>query len=254
MLQDDSTDEFPRQRSQLYVPDFSLRVDDRCVYLKIDRDLWRNGVIKSNYERVNNHLSESIEYMPQPGAEDILSSLQDINAVTSSNTTSPHHQVLLRKFKDSTQQLQPTSLLEAPPVKTGRRSTISSAAVLNKAQEIAKSVGKISQTKLGQLESSIAEMKETNEVDEHSVLLLNSNPSMDAPLNTGCTAAEENEEMPFKRRSTLSLDINLKEIEAHKVGGGGGGGGGETGSASAVNHNKSMNKQYKSFSQKSLED
>jgi len=33
-----------------YIPDFSLRVDDRCVYMKIDRDLWKSGVIKSRLE------------------------------------------------------------------------------------------------------------------------------------------------------------------------------------------------------------
>ena len=43
-----------------YVPDFSLRVDERCVYLKIDRNLWRNGVIKSRLERNSNHKSLSI--------------------------------------------------------------------------------------------------------------------------------------------------------------------------------------------------
>lgn len=47
--------------SKQYIPDFSLRVDDRCVYLKVDRDLWRSGVIKSRYERLHNHVSETID-------------------------------------------------------------------------------------------------------------------------------------------------------------------------------------------------
>ena len=47
--------------SKQYIPDFSLRVDDRCVYLKVDRDLWRSGVIKSRYERLHNQVSETID-------------------------------------------------------------------------------------------------------------------------------------------------------------------------------------------------
>jgi hypothetical protein len=42
-----------------YIPDFSLRVDDRCVYMKIERDLWKNGLVKSRFEmnkqRENSH-------------------------------------------------------------------------------------------------------------------------------------------------------------------------------------------------------
>jgi hypothetical protein len=65
IIQEDSSNQSQLDStSLLYVPDFSLRVDDRCVYLKIDRGLWRNGVIKSNYERVNNHISDSIDYIP----------------------------------------------------------------------------------------------------------------------------------------------------------------------------------------------
>ena len=40
-------------RQNNYTPDFSLRVDDRCVYFKIDRDLWLNGVKKSRYQMEN---------------------------------------------------------------------------------------------------------------------------------------------------------------------------------------------------------
>ena len=44
-----------------YIPDFSLRVDDRCVYFKIDRDLWLNGVKKSKYEIENSEMSTNID-------------------------------------------------------------------------------------------------------------------------------------------------------------------------------------------------
>ena len=50
-----------QQRAHTYVPDFSLRVDDRCVYMKLDRELWLNGVIKSRLEKQNNRASEAIE-------------------------------------------------------------------------------------------------------------------------------------------------------------------------------------------------
>ena len=44
-----------------YTPDFSLRVDDRCVYFKIDRDLWLNGVKKSKYEIENSEMVNNID-------------------------------------------------------------------------------------------------------------------------------------------------------------------------------------------------
>ncbi len=50
--------------SKQYIPDFSLRVDEKCVYLKLDRELWRTGVIKSQYEIKNNELSDNIDYFP----------------------------------------------------------------------------------------------------------------------------------------------------------------------------------------------
>ena len=48
-------------RQYQYIPDFSLRVDDRCVYFKIDRDLWLNGVKKSKYEIENSEMSTNID-------------------------------------------------------------------------------------------------------------------------------------------------------------------------------------------------
>ncbi|CAF0719182.1 unnamed protein product [Brachionus calyciflorus] len=50
--------------SKQYIPDFSLRVDEKCVFMKIDRDLWRNGVIKSCLERADNQKSFTIDDMP----------------------------------------------------------------------------------------------------------------------------------------------------------------------------------------------
>lgn len=50
-----------KQLKRFYVPDFSLRVDDQCVYMKLDRELWRNGVIKSNFEIKNNQLTDNID-------------------------------------------------------------------------------------------------------------------------------------------------------------------------------------------------
>jgi hypothetical protein len=51
------------QNRKPYIPDFSLRVDDRCVYMKIERDLWKNGVVKSRFEmnkqRANSHRESS---------------------------------------------------------------------------------------------------------------------------------------------------------------------------------------------------
>jgi hypothetical protein len=138
----------PQQKrvSQYYVPDFSLRVDDRCVYLKIDRDLWRNGVIKSNYERVNNHLSDSIEYIPSEDLQQSLlggipSSMNDLTSPPAAHN-SPHRQVYLKKFKDVGHLAPPM----AGPL-GARRSTIT-VSVLNKAQDLAKSFTKLSQSKL----------------------------------------------------------------------------------------------------------
>jgi hypothetical protein len=48
-------------KTKQYIPDFSLRVDDRCVYFKLDRDLWRTGVRRSKYEQTHQELSSSID-------------------------------------------------------------------------------------------------------------------------------------------------------------------------------------------------
>lgn len=44
-----------------YIPDFSLRVDERCAYLKIDRSLWLSGVRRSKFEITHNKMSASTD-------------------------------------------------------------------------------------------------------------------------------------------------------------------------------------------------
>lgn len=62
-----------------YMPDFSLRVDDKCVYFKIDRDLWLNGVKKSKFEIENNEMSTNI---------DLVNTLGELNTMSTSNSAS----------------------------------------------------------------------------------------------------------------------------------------------------------------------
>ncbi len=58
----DSADQILKSDKQHhYTPDFSLRVDDRCVYFKIERDLWFNGVRKSKYEVENSEMCNNID-------------------------------------------------------------------------------------------------------------------------------------------------------------------------------------------------
>ena len=72
-----------RRSIRPYVPDFSLRVDDRCVYIKIDRDLWRNGVIKSRLEMQNNQISDNIDLSSSLSNDD-----NQATSVGSGNTAS----------------------------------------------------------------------------------------------------------------------------------------------------------------------
>ncbi|CAF0950668.1 unnamed protein product, partial [Brachionus calyciflorus] len=53
--------ELKKSQSKNYIPDFSLRVDNRCVYLKIDRALWKRGVIKSWSEKNGNQQTYTID-------------------------------------------------------------------------------------------------------------------------------------------------------------------------------------------------
>lgn len=74
--------EAKQTNKRYYVPDFSLRVDDRCVYMKLDRELWRNGVIKSRYEIQNNQLSDHIDY--NPPSENPVSQMGSISSTSNS--------------------------------------------------------------------------------------------------------------------------------------------------------------------------
>jgi hypothetical protein len=57
-----TTDEITHQATcTAYVPDFSLRVDEKCVYMRVDRVLWRNAVIRSHYEKTSNKKAENDE-------------------------------------------------------------------------------------------------------------------------------------------------------------------------------------------------
>ena len=60
----DNTSLYQKSFTKQYIPDFSLRVDEKCVYMKIDRSLWRNGVIKSWLDRTNNQKSDTIDDVP----------------------------------------------------------------------------------------------------------------------------------------------------------------------------------------------
>lgn len=127
VVSDDCRSFIKKAGSKLYVPDFSLRVDDRCVYLKLDRDLWRNGVVKSSYEIRNNELSDNIDYMPtEESASDLHEAPHTPSnprvefALSSSNSIYKSHGVIKNLEQGSHQ------------MKQGRRSTITS--VFEKAQ------------------------------------------------------------------------------------------------------------------------
>lgn len=75
-------------KTKQYIPDFSLRVDDRCVYFKLDRDLWRTGVRRSKYEQTHRELSISMdleniqvksEEVPQHAQEETQKELSESN-------------------------------------------------------------------------------------------------------------------------------------------------------------------------------
>lgn len=108
-----------KQVRGFYVPDFSLRVDDRCVYMKLDRELWRNGVIKSRYEIQNNQLSDHIDYNPSENP------ISNIGSISESSTAS--------KLDPNSYQASP-STNSIVKVTGGRRSTFVAEA-LKRAQE-----------------------------------------------------------------------------------------------------------------------
>jgi hypothetical protein len=123
-----------KPHSKLYIPDFSLRVDDRCVFIKIDRDLWRNGVIKSRLEIQNNQMSDTIDLVAnhneqnlntnnQSSQDELPANLSKLNSVSNRN---------LANLNDNNQKIKTFSSINS------RRSTLTIDA-LNKVQEVAKS-------------------------------------------------------------------------------------------------------------------
>lgn len=127
------------RNTRYYVPDFSLRVDDRCVYMKLDRELWRNGVIKSRYEIQNNMLSDQIDYNP-PEA-------------TSNLGSTPESSVYSKIGTPVSYQASPsnTSLIK---VTNGRRSTVAAEALAKAKQASNAKMSKShSNTKLNKLKN-----------------------------------------------------------------------------------------------------
>ncbi len=109
-----SPDKISRKASKYYVPDFSLRVDDKCVYLKLDRELWRNGVIKSQYEKNNHELTDNIDYSPSNDEES--ADMELVNSTVNSPFTFTNN----KKITGLTANYQP---------KGGRRQTIAAGPV-----------------------------------------------------------------------------------------------------------------------------
>ena len=129
-----------KSHSKLYIPDFSLRVDDRCVFIKIDRDLWRNGVIKSRLEIQNNQMSDTIDLIANNN-EQLLPNTnnklpEDDYVVDLPANLSKFHSLSNRNLgniiNDNNQKIRTFSNIHT------RRSTLTIDA-LNKVQEVAKS-------------------------------------------------------------------------------------------------------------------
>jgi len=113
-----------------YIPDFSLRVDEKCVYMKIDRDLWRNGVVKSRYELLNNHKSDSIDFFPSghKSEPDLESS---VNSPKNSNSKGSPRVSFLNNLNNSPFQAKSPAKINSTINNTklnSRRSTIAASA------------------------------------------------------------------------------------------------------------------------------
>ena len=115
--------------SKQYIPDFSLRVDDRCVYMKVDRDLWRSGVIKSRYELLNNQKSDSIDYLPNGQKSDSDLSNMGVSVKLNGNA-SPKVSFLKRLPGESA-----SPVLNGPNSKLNSRRSTFDATALAKLQE-----------------------------------------------------------------------------------------------------------------------
>lgn len=163
------------KHSKLYVPDFSLRVDDKCVYMKIDHDLWRNGVIKSYYERKNNLKAETIDddfnndrciqfseadFQMTNNSARLNSNTQQNNSLNILKTDLAYH---------------PTSADLNIHSSRGRRSTIA-ATILAKAQ-------KASDAKLNQLKETESTSQQRLKFQSPAEESKNSNPNLDSSDN-----------------------------------------------------------------------
>ena len=192
-----------------YVPDFSLRVDEKCVYMKIDRDLWRNGVIKSRYELLNNQKSDSIDYFPsshksEPDLESSMNSPKNAKSKGSPRASF---------FKSLNDTISPF-LAKSPSSENNnnlninklnsRRSTIAASA-LEKAQQ--ETASKRSKTHLDQL----VEMSDSQELIKQN---------MTEAENMVISEETINETEPFlnKKYSTSSQTLENQKIKNSNVG------------------------------------
>ena len=166
--------------TKYYVPDFSLRIDDRCVYMKLDRELWRNGVIKSRYEIRNNELSDHIDYNPTELVNHF--EVGSKSEVASSNS------------KSEFMTHSPANLVR---VKPGRRSTIAATA-LAKAQKAA------SASKSGTPQSSL---KVSNKMPD--TLVTNDSLRQTKSDSVKFSSNYTIDENPSSH--LISLDMNTKE-------------------------------------------
>ncbi len=156
-----------KSASKQYIPDFSLRVDDRCVYMKVDRDLWRSGVIKSRYEYLNNQKSDSIDYLPNGQKSDT-----DLSSVASKPDNSNGSLGVFFSKKNS-EPNSPQLKLDSPAkFNNSRRSTIAATA-LAKMQELAnnKNNNRLQNLKSHQLQQ-LKELSDSQEQLEMNTLII----------------------------------------------------------------------------------
>ena len=193
--------------SKLYVPDFSLRVDDRCVYLKLDRDLWRSGVVKSQYEIRNNELSDNIDYIPHEDSSfDLLAAEAAAVNVSVPRVEFSLNNNSIYKSHGLIKNLEQGSL----NLKSGRRSTIAS--VIEKTSNARSSPLTPTSQKMSRTNLQITPLAETIEngsnlktsftiqdiKDENSNLL---NAKLNEPNNQSVSIELDEEKQPFLDRN-----------------------------------------------------
>lgn len=155
------------RKSKQYLPDFSLRVDEKCVYMKIDRNLWRNGVIKSRLDRLNNQISDSIDFLPSETVEtngNMNGSKNDLNTI---NKLQPF---LLKPITPTTKNKRSSSLATSIPSKTNEITldTLQSTAINNDSTSNQRNIAQYFKHTLNQLketENSIEDMNSTSETE-----------------------------------------------------------------------------------------